>query len=152
RYRTLRGDSGAADQRLRGLEVEPARYGRNQWHAGSGSGHDGNRSMAVGASTLSRAKTASRRGYGAGIAPVIAAIRHFADPDPDVGGSRRLFLARARGPMNLFLLFLLLLKATMTSFSGLSSLPMIHADLVEHHHVLTDRQLAAAVAAGRAAP
>ena len=37
----------------------------------------------------------------------------------------------------------------MTSFSGLSSLPILHADLVEHHGVLTDRQLAAAVAAGR---
>jgi len=54
--------------------------------------------------------------------------------------------------MNLLLLFFLLLKATMTSFSGLSSLPILHADLVEHHGVLTERQLAAAVAAGRTAP
>jgi chromate transporter len=54
--------------------------------------------------------------------------------------------------MNLFLLYLLLTKATVTSFSGLTSLPMVRHDLVEHHRVLTDRQLNAAVAAGRAAP
>jgi chromate transporter len=54
--------------------------------------------------------------------------------------------------MNLVLLYLLLLKATITSFSGLSSLPVVQHDLIEHHHVLTERQLNAAVAAGRAAP
>lgn len=54
--------------------------------------------------------------------------------------------------MNLLVLYLLLTKATLTSFSGLTSLPIIRHDLVEHHHVLTDRQLNAAVAAGRTAP
>jgi len=54
--------------------------------------------------------------------------------------------------MNLLLLYLLLSKATLTSFSGLTSLPVIRHDLVEHYHVLTDRQLNAAVAAGRTAP
>jgi chromate transporter len=54
--------------------------------------------------------------------------------------------------MNLFLLYLLLTKATLTSFSGLTSLPMIRHDLIESRHVLTDRQLNAAVAAGRTAP
>ena len=54
--------------------------------------------------------------------------------------------------MNLFLLYLLLLKATATSFSGLTSLPVVRHDLVEKHHVLTDRELNAAVAAGRTAP
>lgn len=54
--------------------------------------------------------------------------------------------------MNLILLYLLLLKATSTSFSGLTSLPMVRHDLVEKYHVLTDRQLNAAVAAGRTAP
>jgi chromate transporter len=54
--------------------------------------------------------------------------------------------------MNLFVLYLLLTKATLTSFSGLTSLPMVRHDLVEHHRVLTDRQLNAAVAAGRTAP
>jgi chromate transporter len=47
---------------------------------------------------------------------------------------------------------LLLLKATVTSFSGLTSLPVVRHDLVEHRRVLTDRQLNAAVAAGRSAP
>src|SRR5690242_16301698 len=54
--------------------------------------------------------------------------------------------------MNFLLLYLLLTKATLTSFSGLTSLPIIHHDLVEHYQVLTDRQLNAAVAAGRTAP
>lgn len=54
--------------------------------------------------------------------------------------------------MNLLLLYLLLLKATATSFSGLTSLPVVRHDLVETRHVLTDRQLNAAVAAGRTAP
>ena len=38
-----------------------------------------------------------------------------------------------------FLLYLLLLKATATSFSGLTSLPVVRHDLVENRHVLTDR-------------
>jgi chromate transporter len=54
--------------------------------------------------------------------------------------------------MNLILLYLLLLKATVTSFSGLTSLPVVRHDFVETHHVLTDRQLNAAVVAGRTAP
>jgi chromate transporter len=54
--------------------------------------------------------------------------------------------------MNVFLLYLLLLKATLTSFSGLSSLPVVRHDMVERYHVLTDRQLNAAVATGHIAP
>ncbi len=54
--------------------------------------------------------------------------------------------------MNLLLLYFLLSKATVTSFSGLTSLPVIRHDFVETRHVLTDRQLNAAVAAGRTAP
>jgi chromate transporter len=54
--------------------------------------------------------------------------------------------------MNILLLYLLLTKATLTSFSGLTSLPVVRHDLVEHYRVLTDRQLNAAVAAGRTAP
>jgi chromate transporter len=49
-------------------------------------------------------------------------------------------------------LYLLLLKATLTSFSGLASLPMVHQDFVVEHHVLTERDLNAAVVAGRAVP
>jgi chromate transporter len=54
--------------------------------------------------------------------------------------------------MNLVLLYLLLLKATLTSFSGMASLPIIREDLVVRHSVLTDRQLNTAVAAGRSGP
>jgi chromate transporter len=54
--------------------------------------------------------------------------------------------------MNLALLYLLLLKATVTSFSGLASLPMVRADFVVERHVLTDRQLNTAVVAGRTGP
>lgn len=54
--------------------------------------------------------------------------------------------------MNLILLYLLLLKATVTSFSGLTSLPIVHNDLVVQRQVLTDRQLNAAVVAGRSVP
>ena len=54
--------------------------------------------------------------------------------------------------MNIFLLYALLLKATLTSFSGLASLPMVRNDLVVEHKVLTDRQLNTAVVAGRTGP
>ena len=54
--------------------------------------------------------------------------------------------------MNLLVLYLLLLKATVTSFSGLTSLPVVRHDFVKTRGVLTDRQLNAAVVAGRAAP
>jgi chromate transporter len=54
--------------------------------------------------------------------------------------------------MNVAVLYLLLVKATLTSFSGLASLPMIRNDFVVRRGVLTDRQLNAAVAAGRISP
>jgi chromate transporter len=54
--------------------------------------------------------------------------------------------------MNALVLYLYLVKATLTSFSGLTSLPVVRQDLVETRHVLTDWQLNAAVAAGRTAP
>ena len=49
-------------------------------------------------------------------------------------------------------IYLLLLKATLTSFSGLTSLPVVRHDFVETRHALTDRQLNAAVAVGRTTP
>lgn len=49
-------------------------------------------------------------------------------------------------------LYLLLLKATLTSFSGLASLPVIRDDFVIRYHVLTDQQLNTAVAIGRTTP
>ena len=54
--------------------------------------------------------------------------------------------------MNAFLLYALLLKAALTSFSGLASLPMVRSDLVVQRKVLTDRELNAAVVASRTAP
>lgn len=54
--------------------------------------------------------------------------------------------------MNLLVVYLLLLKATVTSFSGLASLPVVHADFVEKYHILTESQLNTAVAAGRTSP
>ena len=54
--------------------------------------------------------------------------------------------------MNCVVLYFYLVKATLTSFSGLTSLPVVRQDLVETRHVLTDWQLNAAVAAGRTAP
>jgi len=54
--------------------------------------------------------------------------------------------------MNSFVLYLYLVKATVTAFSGLTSLPVIQHDLVDVRHVLTESQLNAAVAAGRTAP
>lgn len=54
--------------------------------------------------------------------------------------------------MNPVVLYLLLLKATLTSFSGLSSVPVIHNDLIVERHLLTERQLNTAIAAGRSGP
>lgn len=54
--------------------------------------------------------------------------------------------------MNLGLLYLLLLKATGTAFSGLSSLPILHQDLVVKRHLLADRQLNAALVVGQSTP
>jgi len=54
--------------------------------------------------------------------------------------------------MNLFLLYVLLLKASLASFTGLGSLPMIRNDFVVERHALTDHELNTAVVAGRAGP
>ena len=71
---------------------------------------------------------------------------------PRGGGAHRLLLDDRRGSVKLVLLYLLLLKATATSFSGLSSLPVLREDLVVRHGLLTDRQLNVAVTAGRSGP
>jgi chromate transporter len=54
--------------------------------------------------------------------------------------------------VNPLVIYLLLLKATLLSFSGLGGLPIVRHDFVERYGVLTDNQLNAAVAAGQAAP
>jgi chromate transporter len=43
--------------------------------------------------------------------------------------------------VNLFVLYFLLLKASLASFTGLGSLPMIRNDFVVERHALTDHQL-----------
>jgi chromate transporter len=54
--------------------------------------------------------------------------------------------------MNVGVIYLLLLKATITSFSGMGSLPQIRQDFVETRHALSDEQLSEAVLVGRATP
>ncbi len=54
--------------------------------------------------------------------------------------------------MNLFVLYFVMLKATITAFSGLSSLPVLRDELVVNHHVLTDAQINTAMVAGRVSP
>lgn len=54
--------------------------------------------------------------------------------------------------MNLLVLYLLLLKATLTSFTGPSSLPVVREDFVENRRIMNDAQLSAAVAIGRSTP
>lgn len=54
--------------------------------------------------------------------------------------------------MNALVLLIFLLKATLTSFSGLASLPVLRQDLVLKHHVLTDQQLNTAIVVTRTTP
>ena len=54
--------------------------------------------------------------------------------------------------MNLLVLYLLLCKAMLTSFSGPTSLPVVKSDMVDRYHAISNQQLTAAVAAGRATP
>ena len=54
--------------------------------------------------------------------------------------------------MSFLALYLLLLKATMSSFSGLAALPIVRDDLVVRRSVITDRQLNTALTIGRMTP
>jgi chromate transporter len=54
--------------------------------------------------------------------------------------------------MNCLTLYLLLVKATLTTFTGGSSLPVIRHDLVVERKLITDTQLSTAVAIGRTGP
>lgn len=49
-------------------------------------------------------------------------------------------------------LYFLFLKATLTSFSGPTTLPVVRQDFVSSGHRITDRQLNTAVAIGRVTP
>jgi len=54
--------------------------------------------------------------------------------------------------MNTLLVYALLLKATVTSFAGLGSLPQIQRDFVETYQVMSAEQLSQAVLIGRSTP
>jgi chromate transporter len=54
--------------------------------------------------------------------------------------------------VSLALLYALLLKASVTSFSGMGALPQLRRDLVVTHRVMTDEQLSRAVLLGRTTP
>ena len=54
--------------------------------------------------------------------------------------------------MNAVLHYIVLLKATLTSFAGLASLPVVRDELVVHRHVLTDEKLNEAVVITRSTP
>ncbi|MEO6946287.1 MAG: chromate transporter, partial [Nitrobacter sp.] len=54
--------------------------------------------------------------------------------------------------MNIVLLYLVLLKGTVTAFAGLASLSVIQDSLVNHYHVLTNEQLDEAVVITRSSP
>ncbi len=54
--------------------------------------------------------------------------------------------------MSIGLLYVLLLKATVTSFSGMGSLPLIRQDLVVTYGVISDEELSHAVLIGRSTP
>lgn len=54
--------------------------------------------------------------------------------------------------MNVFVLYLILLKGTATTFAGLAALPVLQDALVEQHHVLTNDQLNDAVVITRSTP
>jgi chromate transporter len=67
-----------------------------------------------------------------------------------VDGSER--AARREEPVTVLVLYLLLLKATVTSFAGMGSLPQIERDLVETYRLLSSEQLSQAVLVGRSTP
>lgn len=54
--------------------------------------------------------------------------------------------------MTTLALYLVLLKATLFSFSGFGSLPQVREDLVVRHAVITDEQLSRAVLVARTTP
>jgi chromate transporter len=54
--------------------------------------------------------------------------------------------------MNAALIYALLLKATITSFAGMGSLPQVRQDFVETYRAVSDEQLSQAVLVGRATP
>jgi chromate transporter len=58
----------------------------------------------------------------------------------------------AEYPMKVLLLYMLLLKATISTFSGLASLPVLRNELVLRRHLVTDQQLNIAIVVTRTTP
>ena len=54
--------------------------------------------------------------------------------------------------MNVWVLYLVLLRATVMSFSGFASVPVVREDVVVRRAMLTDQQLNAAIAISQASP
>lgn len=54
--------------------------------------------------------------------------------------------------MNFVVLYFVLLQATVTSFSGLTSIPVVRSDLVVRRALISDEQLSAALAIGQSTP
>lgn len=54
--------------------------------------------------------------------------------------------------MSVIGLYLLLLKASVTSFAGMGSLPQIRQDFVETYRLVSDEELSQAVVVGRSTP
>src|SRR5207247_6167127 len=113
---------------------------------------DGGCCVSTGAAALEAGQPIPRSGYLRCWIPTLLRPEYAAHPSARDRRVGRAVLARSAPRMHIILLYLLLLKATVTSFSGLTSLPVVRNDLVVRRQVLTDRQLNAAVAAGRSVP
>src|ERR1051325_4335039 len=122
------------DGRGRHVASESLGDGRDRWNACSCDGaHGGRRVWTAEASLQSRPMAACCRDIRSRAA-ALAEIRPDPHTGPGSGGDNGSDLVR----MNCVVLYFYLVKATLTSFSGLTSLPVVRQDLVETRHVLTD--------------
>jgi Chromate transporter len=133
--------------------VEPRSDGRNRTARSDGCGGGGNvrdrmdaYPTALAISFLGQSRSNYWRRFCAGYILPLAA-QHLARCI-----DTRLVLADSSGVMNPLILYLVLLKATVTTFSGLASIPVLHADLVVSRRVLTDQQLNIAIVVTRTTP
>src|SRR5207244_2285885 len=72
--------------------------------------------------------------------------------DPDRRRVDRRGLEVRRDRVKLVLIYVLLLKAMVTTFSGTATLPVVRQDFVVRRALLTDRDLNMAFTAGRSGP
>jgi drug/metabolite transporter (DMT)-like permease len=112
-------------------------------------GHDVGGGLAAREAAIPGADVAANNRVGCGRFRRAVEVVDLAASGPRRDVAHRLFLDVRGGSVKLILLYLLLLKATATSFSGLSSLPVLREDLVVRRALLTDHQLNVAVTAGR---